>query len=67
MSKCAFCNKKSSVLLKCKFCNYEHCTKCRLQTIHNCKNMQLCKEITQLKLKEQIETNCYKKRKLDVL
>ena len=65
MSKCAFCNKKSSVLLKCKFCNNEHCTKCRLQSTHCCKEMQLCKDITHLKLKEQLENQSYKKRKLE--
>ena len=53
--RCMFCEKKTSVLLECKYCEKEHCVKCRLQEKHKCARMRQCIEEHRRKLKENIE------------
>jgi predicted nucleic acid binding AN1-type Zn finger protein len=43
MTRCGFCNKKSSMPFDCKYCNKEYCAKCRYQETHKCENLEKCK------------------------
>ena len=55
--KCFSCKKKSSVGLKCKWCNIEFCSYCINIDIHLCSQSEFCKSSKQSLLSEQLEKN----------
>tara|TARA_Y100000591_G_C21729143_1_gene643070 strand:- start:124 stop:327 length:204 start_codon:yes stop_codon:yes gene_type:complete len=42
--RCKFCKKKKSILIDCKYCKNEYCSKCINIIDHKCKNADDCKK-----------------------
>jgi len=43
--KCQSCKKKCGICtFKCKYCDNNFCTSCRMPEIHKCENMESCKQ-----------------------
>ena len=42
--RCKFCKKKKSILLDCKYCKDEYCSKCIDIISHKCSNSDDCKK-----------------------
>lgn len=54
MVRCNYCRKKSSVSLKCKYCQGEFCTICRLQETHKCSKIDEMKSTKQQILEQTL-------------
>ena len=43
MPRCNYCNRKTSVSMICKSCDFEFCINCRLPEVHECNNIHSMK------------------------
>jgi|UniRef100_A0A6C0CNC9 predicted nucleic acid binding AN1-type Zn finger protein len=59
--RCAWCKKKSSVPIHCKYCDGEFCTSCYNLEKHQCMGLQLKKEEDLKNLEKKLEYKPEKK------
>ena len=52
--KCILCKKKKGILLDCKYCKKEYCSKCIDIISHKCPNLDDCKKRKRDELKDRL-------------
>ena len=52
--KCISCKKKKGILLDCKYCKKEYCSKCIDIISHKCPNLDDCKKRKRDELKDRL-------------
>ena len=52
--RCKFCKKKKGILLDCRYCKEEYCTKCIDIISHKCSNSDDCKKRKRDELKDRL-------------
>lgn len=53
--KCLNCFKKPGIFTDCKYCSKQFCFSCIQLEIHNCSNIQNCKDISKLNLQIKLQ------------
>lgn len=57
MPRCDHCKRKNHLLLNCKWCLLDCCTKCVSFEVHECKGLDAMKEHNLKKLEEELHKN----------
>ena len=64
-TRCSFCKKKQQLILACKFCLKDVCTRCIQIEMHECVNMSKCVELQKLQLKNKLYNEQVVKLKIE--
>lgn len=55
-SRCTNCLKRRGILTDCKYCSNKYCFSCIQLEIHNCKNIQNCRDISKSNLDIKLQS-----------
>lgn len=55
-SRCTNCLKPRGILTDCKYCSNKYCFSCIQLEIHNCKNIQNCRDISKSNLDIKLQS-----------
>lgn len=54
--RCKFCKKKKSILLDCRYCKKDYCSKCIDIISHKCSNLDDCKKRKKNELENRLNS-----------
>ena len=55
-SRCGNCSKRRGILTDCKYCSNKYCFSCIQLEIHNCSNIQNCRDISKSNLNIKLQS-----------
>jgi predicted nucleic acid binding AN1-type Zn finger protein len=62
--RCEYCKKKKGMLLDCRYCKNEYCSKCICLENHKCKNIEDCKKRKRNELENKLNLEKSEKNKI---